>query len=198
MSTVIQFSPFLKILEIFGFQYFTLLKLDMSQRFPSRGYFFYFFVRVTFLACASIYGWLHYYRNLNRIRLTENLLGFLFQFIAAGLTTLRSFNMILEGFAKFRSNKRFLRLLNKFWEFTSAKDGFKTRWGLFRFKSRLLGSSWPKSGLLGLICLQSRLLGLIWLYPISIPGKTLNILKKFSYDDLCCLRPSVYSSSLQI
>lgn len=124
MSELKILNSHLKILQIFGFQFFSLSSLNFnykSLKFASKVYVVYFIFRIGLLCISLFYLVLFYYNNFQNISIKQNIFGFILKNVATFLSWFRSFNSIVEAFVKIKSNKKFFLHLNNFIKITKKQ-----------------------------------------------------------------------------
>ena len=139
MSDIKNLNSYLKILQIFCFQFFSLLSLNFKTNklsFASKGYAAYFVVRIGLLFASLFYLWLHYYKNFQSASIRQNVFGYILKIAAALLSWFRAFNSIVESFVKIKSNQEFFINLNNFSE--TIKEQLNVEINLKKFEKILI------------------------------------------------------------
>lgn len=119
MSEIRNLGQFLRPLEAFGLQYFSLSKFNfiLSSRFASFGYKVYFFCYTASIVLLMIYFREPYLDLIQKLSINENMLGYAIEMIVTifilGQISVNNF----EAFITVKSNQNFFKILHKFDKF---------------------------------------------------------------------------------
>lgn len=131
-------SKFLKPLEIFGLQYFSLF--DLSSKFTSTGYKIYFFIYTSTICFIVLTFRQSFFDLFRKVPLKENILGYSAEIFVNFFLFCQFLLFVSEAFFKVENNKNFFIIFYKFDKFLSLKMNTKLRLKFLNkiFKRRII------------------------------------------------------------
>lgn len=138
MKNIEESSLYLKILEFFGLQYFSLssFTLSLNLKFPSIKYTIYFLFRNILFIMIDGSSWFHFYAQFQNESLNENILGFVFKIFVIFLSIIKYFIAFFEAFFKTNSNQKFLFIFSELEIFLKVK--FNKQFNFYKLKKVLV------------------------------------------------------------
>lgn len=138
MSNIKQLSPHLKILEVFGLQYFSLFSLNLKSKkfnFTFTKYILYFFaVSISYIIITTVLHSSYFLEPYYH----ENFLGSLFRIFTVFSSIFSAFVAFFEAFLKIKGNKKFFKIFEEFLNFIKIEFRLNLQNYFIKFKKVLI------------------------------------------------------------